>query len=77
MTSISNLDPLHGAVSDTIEANLDLVQRWLRNEPGSWGALAGKGVLAYRQRLGHKLTDLERRRVWALLWERLAGLRGG
>jgi hypothetical protein len=71
----SNSDPLHSAVSETIDGNPDLVQLWLRDAPGSWGALAGKGVLAYRRLLDRKLTDLERRQVWALLWESLAGLR--
>ena len=75
MSMSSNADLLHSAVLETLDANPDVVRRWLSNEPGSWGALAGKGVVAYRQRLGRRLTEIERRRVWALLWDRLAGLR--
>ena len=42
---------------------------------GAWGFLAGKAVVAYRQGLGRRLTDLERRRVWRVLWESLSELK--
>lgn len=65
------VDPLVVSVSRTIADNATLVQRWLANEPGSWGKLAGAGVLAYRRLLGRPLTDTERRQIWAALWEAL------
>ncbi len=36
--------------------------------PKAWGALAGHGVTALRERLGRKLTDAERRALWTALW---------
>jgi len=53
-----------------------LVAAWLRDEPGSWGALAGQAIIATRRALGRGLTDAERRLVWQRLWERLVLLRG-
>ena len=40
-----------------------------------WGFLAGKAVIAYRRGLGRSLTDLERRRVWHMLWGTLSDLK--
>ena len=68
-------DSLYDAVSQVLSANQELIQGWLRDEPGSWGALAGKTVLAYRQLMQRKLTDLERKKVWILLWQHLVSLR--
>ena len=48
---------------------------WLRDEPGSWGRLAGHGVLAARRALGRGLTDAERRVVWQRLWDCLMELK--
>ena len=36
--------------------------------PKAWGALAGHGVAALRERLGRQLTDVERRALWTALW---------
>jgi len=66
---------LQEGVSLTIESNPILINRWLADERGSWGALAGKAVIACRQRLGRKLTDAERREVWDLLWSRLTHIK--
>ncbi len=68
-------DPLHEAVAATVRDHPETVRRWLANEPGSWGYLAGKAVLDYRRRLGRTLTEAERRAVWSLLWGRLTALR--
>ncbi len=77
-------DPLWDAVRGTIEGYAPQVREWMEERPGAWGFLAGKAVIAYRQGLGRGLTDLERRRVWRLLWgtlsalkERRRGARGG
>jgi hypothetical protein len=57
-----------------IAAHPEQVARWLRNEPGAWGHLAGQAVLHERRRLGRALTDAERRVVWASLWRALESL---
>jgi len=36
--------------------------------PKAWGALAGHGVVALRDRLGRPPTDAERRALWTALW---------
>lgn len=64
-------DLLTNAVKSAIANNASLVRSWLANEPGSWGKLAGAGVIAYRQLLGRTLTNDERRQVWAALWQAL------
>jgi hypothetical protein len=65
------LDPLADAVAATIAANPEQIARWLAGEPGAWGFLAGRGVLAYRDRLGRSLTQAERRHAWEELWRAL------
>jgi len=68
------VDPLEEAVAATIAAHPDQVARWLVGAPGAWGFLAGRGVLAYRDRLGRSPTDSERRRVWEELWSALQSI---
>ena len=63
-------------VEATIGENRDMVQKWLKDEPGSWGYLAGQAVLSLRRKLGRKLEEEERRQVWHALWGRLVGLKG-
>jgi hypothetical protein len=70
-------DRLTEAVAATLSRHPAAVRRWCANEPGAWGFLAGQGVLAYRDRLGRRLTDAERRRVWAVVWAALERSRGG
>ena len=52
-----------------IRENREKVVGWMRDEPGCWGYLAGKGVAACRQELGRPLEDGERRLVWHRLWQ--------
>ncbi len=73
----SEVDPLRRAVEETIAAHPEVVQRWIDNQPGAWGFLAGQGVLAYRRSLGRRLVDAERRALWQALWAKLEALRGG
>ena len=75
MHSESRREPIEDVVRATIEGNRPKVRDWLAAKPGSWGFLAGKVVIAYRQGLGRSLTDLERRQVWHLLWACLVELR--
>ena len=63
------------AIRLTIEGNSPMVKQWLEDRPGSWGFMAGKAVLAYRLRVGRRLTDLERRAVWHELWNFLSELK--
>ncbi len=63
-----NLDTVLAPVLAEQAATVDA---WLRDEPGSWGALAGQAVLAARRALGRRLTETERRIVWQTLWDRL------
>ncbi len=75
MDGSNNGKPLQDAVRETVEGNSPRVQDWMADRPGAWGFLAGKAVIAYRQRLGRSPTDPERRRVWRLLWETLSALK--
>ena len=59
----------------TIAAHPERVAAWLAGRPGAWGFLAGQAVLVERARLGRRLTEAERRRVWAALWAELERLR--
>ena len=63
------------AIRVTLEKNSKLVSKWMEREPGSWGALAGKAVLEYRNEMGRKLTPDERRTVWHMLWAHLNKLK--
>ena len=58
-------------LSAVLAEHRETVDAWLRDEPGSWGALAGQAVLAARRALGRRLTEPERRIVWQALWDRL------
>ncbi|GEM_PF-1089737 len=64
-------EQLREAIHLTIASNSIVVNRWLANDPGSWGFLAGQAVLACRHQAGRTLTDLERRMVWQELWNAL------
>jgi hypothetical protein len=70
------LADLDAILAATVIEHDRLVAAWLRDEPGSWGALAGQAIIATRRALGRGLTDAERRLVWQRLWERLVLLRG-
>ncbi len=70
--AVQSLDTLLIAV---MEERRDQVRAWLRDEPGSWGYLAGQGVLAWRRQLGRPLTDSERRLVWRHFWRLLSYLK--
>jgi hypothetical protein len=66
---------LPGAVERTIAANSDVVDEWINNEPGAWGSIAGRCLIACREGLGRSLTDSERRAAWQDLWDKLLELR--
>jgi hypothetical protein len=72
--SFANLD-LTMLLAAVIAEHTGLVAAWLRDEPGSWGALAAQAILATRRALGRSLTDAERRIVWQALWDQLTAIR--
>jgi hypothetical protein len=71
---LADLD-LDAILATTMADYERLVAAWTRDEPGSWGALAGQAIIATRRALGRGLTDAERRLVWQRLWDRLVSLR--
>ena len=69
------MDGLDALLVAVIRENRDKVVAWINNEPGSWGFLAGRAVLACRERKGEPLTNPERRIVWHRMWELLTALK--
>lgn len=58
-----------------IRDNEDRVLAWMKDEPGSWGFLAGKAIRACREEKGESLTNEERRVVWHRMWLLLTELK--
>jgi hypothetical protein len=56
------------AVSLTIDREPELIRATAARRPKSWGALAAKGILAFRELAGRAPTDAERRAIWSGLW---------
>lgn len=56
------------AVSLTVEREPALVRDSAARRPKAWGALAAKGVVAFRELAGRAPTDAERRAIWSGLW---------
>jgi hypothetical protein len=52
----------------TVKTWPDLALGTRTARPKAWGALAGHGVAALRERLGRPLSDNERRALWTALW---------
>jgi len=70
-----DLESLDRVLVNVITSDKDKVISWVRDEPGSWGFLAGKAVTAYRTELDRSLTETERRIVWSRLWSFLENLK--
>ena len=58
-----------------IRDNQERVVAWMRDEPGSWGFLAGKAIRSCREEKGESLTNEERRVVWHRMWLLLSELK--
>ena len=56
------------AIEDTITRERELVRDTAARRPKAWGALAARGVVAFRELAGRAPTDTERRAIWAGLW---------
>ena len=52
----------------TVRAWPDLALGTKTARPKAWGALAAKGVIAVRERLGRARSAAERRALWSALW---------
>jgi len=59
------------AVQHTIASEPELVRSTANAVPKAWGTLAARGVLAFREIVGRPPSDVERRAIWASLWERV------
>ena len=70
-----DLESLDRVLVNLITSDKDKVISWVREEPGSWGFLAGKAVTAYRVELERSLTEKERQIVWSRLWSFLENLK--
>lgn len=68
-------DSMDALLVAVINENREKAIGWLKDEPGSWGFLAGKAVRACREQKGAPLTDPERRLVWHRLWQILTQLK--
>jgi hypothetical protein len=62
-------DVILAVARETVRAWPDLAEGTRTARPKAWGALAAKGVAAFRDRLGRPLTESERRTFWAALWQ--------
>ncbi|HEV2011219.1 MAG TPA: hypothetical protein VGS17_09365 [Candidatus Limnocylindria bacterium] len=60
------------AISLTVERESALVRDTAARRPKAWGALAAKGVIAFRELAGRAPTDAERRAIWSGLWRAAA-----
>jgi hypothetical protein len=56
------------AVALTVEREPELVRGTAARAPKAWGALAAKGVVAFRELAGRAPSDAERRAIWSALW---------
>ena len=60
------------AIEQAAREHPALVADVARQRPGAWGALAAKGVMAFRTRAGRRPSEAERRAIWAGLWSHVA-----
>jgi hypothetical protein len=74
--SFDDLD-LDAILQPVLAEHAATVAAWLRDEPGSWGTLAGQAILATRRVLGRSLSDAERRIVWQAMWDKLGAIKRG
>ena len=65
---IEEIDAILGKV---IEGNSNIVNNWLAGGAGSWGALAGKAIVAVQRHFDRSLTETEKHIVWQLMWNKL------
>jgi uncharacterized protein (TIGR00290 family) len=64
-------DPVEAAADDAVVDRPALFHDTVAAKPRAWGALAARGVVAYRARTGAAPDDAARRAIWAALWRRV------
>lgn len=64
------------AVQETAAREEALLRDTAARVPKAWGALAAKGVLAFRELAGRAPSEPERRAIWNGLWRAAAERRG-
>jgi len=62
-------DLIEEVARETVSSWPDLAVGTRTARPKAWGALAGYGVVALRERLGRAPSDAERRALWSALWD--------
>ena len=63
------MSDVYGEVArQTVQRFPDLAEGTRTSRPKAWGALAGHGIAALRERIGRALTEAERRALWDALW---------
>ncbi|TMC45777.1 MAG: hypothetical protein E6J23_03970 [Chloroflexi bacterium] len=62
-------DLIEEVARETVSSWPDLAVGTRTERPKAWGALAGYGVVALRERLGRAPSDAERRALWSALWD--------
>lgn len=72
---VFHMDNIKHILDAVIEENRALVEHWIAGKPGSWGALAGKAIVAVTRHMNKSLTNEEKRIVWQLLWDRLVKIK--
>ena len=66
---------VNAAIDAAAHERGDLVTAAAQARPKAWGALAGHGVMVFRQIEGRAATEDERRAIWAGLWKRVEAAR--
>jgi len=65
---VADDDLMSEIARQTVRAWPDLALGTKTARPKAWGALAAKGVIAVRERLGRAPSAAERRALWSALW---------
>ena len=63
------------AVAKATADNPELVVASASSVPKAWGALAARGVSAFKELTGRAPTDAERRAIWSGLWREVTRVR--
>ncbi len=69
------MENIESVLDGVVKDNEEIVNEWLSDKPGSWGALSGKAIVAVNKSLGRTLDEGEKRLVWKLLWDKLMDIK--
>jgi hypothetical protein len=62
-------DVILAVARETVQTWPDLALGTRTARPKAWGALAGHGIKALRERIGRPPSEQERRSLWSALWQ--------